>query len=398
MNTSSTMHANQTQKTSHTSQTNTRSQSAAKKNPKFAFAIDTRDKGKIPTNTDPNTIHKLFWTKFKPANSSSASSNSVVSGSELRSLHNLLQLEKQLLLKGLQCVRQYTTGPILSTNYSSPDIELWMRQKCLEWLLEVSEGREADPNVTLHAMSLFDQMLVRQCIPNEKLQLVAATGYLLASKLRETCPVTPAELEALTYSSCSEQEIRQFEMVMTVSLDWDLDSVTPLPFLQSMASFLVCSEVVGVMVERATEVVLKCVLCEQMLGLSQSLLAAASLLYTMASLAVSPQAQNVFNLCSHRLVDILGCNMETLLSVTDQMHCIMVYGDANPPTTTNCTSQMGETGGMTSAENNNDLDYPPIVPPLTSVVSNVTPPKSAGIVSESVGTTPSAPHDMNFAL
>ena len=67
-------------------------------------------------------------------------------------------------------------------------------------------------------MSLFDQMLVRQCIPNEKLQLVAATGYLLASKLRETCPVTPAELEALTYSSCSEQEIRQFEMVMTVSL------------------------------------------------------------------------------------------------------------------------------------------------------------------------------------
>ena len=84
---------------------------------------------------------------------------------------------------------------------------------------------------------------------------------------------------------------------MLCCLDWDLDSVTPLPFLQSMASFLVCSEVVGVMVERATEVVLKCVLCEQMLGLSQSLLAAASLLYTMASLAVSPQAQNVS--CHH---------------------------------------------------------------------------------------------------
>ena len=70
------------------------------KKPKFAFAIDTTKISSIPTNTDPNTIHKLFWSKFCP-NKTTANS---ISTTDWKSFNNLLQLEKSLIPKSFRLV------------------------------------------------------------------------------------------------------------------------------------------------------------------------------------------------------------------------------------------------------------------------------------------------------
>ncbi|XP_075243302.1 uncharacterized protein LOC142337725 [Convolutriloba macropyga] len=348
------------------------------KKPKFAFAIDTTKISSIPTNTDPNTIHKLFWSKFCP-NKTTANS---ISTTDWKSFNNLLQLEKSLIPKSFRYMRDMSSGAVV-TNYASDDIEPWMRQKCFEWLLEVSESREADPNVVFHAMALFDQMLILKVIPNDSLQLVAATGYLLASKLRETCPVTPSELQTFTYNAFSESDIKQFEMCMAVCLEWELDCVTPCQFLQPMASFLVCTDIVGTMVESSVGVLQKCVASEQLCGVRASLLAASGLLYTMACLAVSAQAQNVFNLCSHRLMEFTGESMENIINIVNRIE-------------ESLTSQSQSSAITSSVHNNNNNsvtnDYREANPTQSS---NVTPPKSgSNNDEESEQTTPLGVQDV----
>jgi len=221
----------------------------------------------------------------------------------------------------------------------------------MQWLLEISEQRNSDPNVVYHAMALFDQMLILKVIPNESLQLVAATGYLLASKLRETVPITPTELETFTYYVYTEQDIKQFEMLMVVCVEWDLDSVvTPCQFLQPMASFILCIDIVGTMVESAVGVLQKCVGSEQLCGVKASLLAAASLLYTLACLAVSSQAHNVFRLCSQRLIEFTGESMNNLLTIVNKIEeCL----SSNASMQTASSSSIATTSTVSNCDNNN---------------------------------------------
>ena len=70
-------------------------------------------------------------------------------------------------------------------------------------------------------------------------------------------------------------------------------NMTPIPILQVLASSLVCSDLVGLMVEKSTDALYRMAANETSLVFEPSLLAASSLLYMMSHLEVSSEVSTV---------------------------------------------------------------------------------------------------------
>ena len=201
-------------------------------------------------------------------------------------------MEQSLSALILKYVQDPNTGYILS-NYKSQQVTLSIRQNCFQWLIDIAVERDSDPNVVFHAMALFDKLLILKDVPKDYAQLIAATAYLTASKLRESCPVLLEDLSMFMNRAYEPAEIKKFEVFMNLQLNWDLECVTPIPILQVLASSLVCSDLVGLMVEKSTDALYRVAANETFLVFEPSLLAASSLLYTMSHLAVSSEVSTV---------------------------------------------------------------------------------------------------------
>ena len=265
--------------------------------PKFAFAMKKSNLSKVPTSVDPKGIAKLFWSKYKPVPSSSSSSlisnsNGSQESYDHRRFQQMIKLEQISSPLTLKCWQDPKTGHVF-TNYNSHQINFCTRQSCFQWLIDISIERESDPNVVFHAMALFDKVLILKDVPQDYAQLLAAAAYLNASKLRETCAITTKELSVFMNKAFKPAEIVKFELFMLLQLNWDVECVTPIPILQVLAASLVCADLVGLMVEKSTDALYRVVANESFLAFDSSLLAAASLLYTMSHLAVSTQVSTV---------------------------------------------------------------------------------------------------------
>ena len=254
--------------------------------PKHAFSMDFSPS--VLKNDDPLTIDKPYWAKFKPGKSVVSTTSSTA---HHRHLHQLIKVEQACAYSSLIIVQETLTGAI--TNYASQEINPSARQKCFQWLINISETRKADPNVVFHSMVLFDRVLISREVPQTCTQLIAAASYLIASKLRETCPVDPAKMQEFGDGFCDANDVIETENFILQCLNWNIDAVTPVPYLQTLASNLVCVDLVGPMVEKSLDCLYKCAARESLCGTTSSLLACSALLYTMTSCAVPSQIDYV---------------------------------------------------------------------------------------------------------
>ncbi|XP_051779045.1 G1/S-specific cyclin-D2a isoform X2 [Erpetoichthys calabaricus] len=137
-----------------------------------------------------------------------------------RVLQNLLILEERFLPQGsyFKCMQK--------------DIQPFMRRMVATWMLEVCEEQKCEEEVFPLAMNYLDRFLAVVPIKKRHLQLLGAVCMFLASKLKETCPLTAEKLCIYTDNSIKPEELLDWELVVLGKLKWNLAAVTPHDFIE----------------------------------------------------------------------------------------------------------------------------------------------------------------------
>ncbi|XP_042198119.1 G1/S-specific cyclin-D2 isoform X3 [Callorhinchus milii] len=142
-----------------------------------------------------------------------------------------LLLDHRVMQNMLQVEDRYTPR----TSYFKcvqREIEPYMRKMVAFWMLEVCEEQKCEEEVFLLAMNYLDRFL--SSVPTKKchLQLLGAVCMFLASKLKETIPLTAEKLCIYTDNSIAPQDLLDWEIVVLGKLKWDLSAVTPNDFIE----------------------------------------------------------------------------------------------------------------------------------------------------------------------
>ncbi|XP_076878424.1 G1/S-specific cyclin-D1-like [Brachyhypopomus gauderio] len=122
-----------------------------------------------------------------------------------------------------------------STNYFKcvqNEIVPYMRRVVATWILEVCEEQKCEEDVFPLAINYMDRFLSVERTRKTRLQLLGAACMFLASKMKQTVPLTAEQLCTYTDNSIRLDELLYMELLVLNKLKWDLASVTPHDFIE----------------------------------------------------------------------------------------------------------------------------------------------------------------------
>lgn len=107
-----------------------------------------------------------------------------------------------------------------------------MRAILVDWIMEVCEVYQLRRNTYYLALDYIDRFLVLQpSVPKTQLQLLGVTCLYIAAKLEEIYPPNLAEFTYVCDGACTELEIVKSELLILSTLDWNVNPMTPISWL-----------------------------------------------------------------------------------------------------------------------------------------------------------------------
>ncbi|XP_012695546.1 G1/S-specific cyclin-D1 [Clupea harengus] len=160
---------------------------------------------------------------------------------EVETIRRAYQDSNLLNDRVLQAMLKAEDNYLPATNYLKcvqKEIVPYMRRIVATWMLEVCEEQKCEEEVFPLAMNYLDRFLSVEPTKKTRLQLLGATCMFLASKMKETIPLTAEKLCIYTDNSIRPGELLQMELLVLNKLKWDLASVTPHDFIEHFLSKL----------------------------------------------------------------------------------------------------------------------------------------------------------------
>lgn len=115
-----------------------------------------------------------------------------------------------------------------------PDLKPFMRKMVTDWMLEVCEEQQCEDDVFALAVNYLDRFLSLVSVQKSHLQLVAAVAMFVASKLKESVPLTADKLVLYTDNSITYDQMMTWELLLLGRLRWDVAAITPLDFFDQI--------------------------------------------------------------------------------------------------------------------------------------------------------------------
>ncbi|XP_055682743.1 G1/S-specific cyclin-D2-like [Lutzomyia longipalpis] len=136
-----------------------------------------------------------------------------------RVLQNLLQLECTTI-PNMDYFKTFQT-----------DLKPFMRKFVAIWMLELCDEQHCEEQVFPLAINFLDRFLCVCNISRQQLQLLGATCLLLASKVRQCLPLPVDLLCAYTDHTVTPDQIRNWELLVLASLQWNLSAITGFDYI-----------------------------------------------------------------------------------------------------------------------------------------------------------------------
>ncbi|KAK9744990.1 Cyclin, N-terminal domain [Popillia japonica] len=243
------------------------------------------------------------------------------------------------------------------------EITIDMRKIVMIWMKEVTEEQKCQLEVFLLAVNYMNRFLNICQVRRNQLQLLGTACLLIASKLRESTPLTAKLLIFYTDNSITLCELLQFEQLILSKLKWNIAIVTPLDFLQhlvlkiSIVGTLRCT--VAEVDERAKALISYCA-CEYVFWKIPPSLIAAS---CIASALLAQVRRTSYN--SRQLFNLFGeiCKLTHIEMDSLQIH--QKYVDnmierARRAMAGETTEQSDYAAANSDSRKNNEFTTPPL--------------------------------------
>ena len=106
-----------------------------------------------------------------------------------------------------------------------------MRKIVTDWMLEVCEDQQCQPEVFFLAVNYLDRFLSLVNIKKNQFQLLASVCILLASKFSQAIPVTQEQIIIYTDNFITLGQLSRWEIKVLDVLEWELATPTLFDFL-----------------------------------------------------------------------------------------------------------------------------------------------------------------------
>jgi len=113
-----------------------------------------------------------------------------------------------------------------------------MRQVVAEWMLEVCEEEESQPELFCLAVNCLDRFLSKVEIKKTQLQLLASACLLVSWKVREHSKITAQKIVKYTNYNVHQDELLEWEVLVLSKLNWNIPPVVAMDFLEHIVQGL----------------------------------------------------------------------------------------------------------------------------------------------------------------
>ncbi|XP_038639640.1 G1/S-specific cyclin-D1-like [Scyliorhinus canicula] len=247
-------------------------------------------------------------------------------------------LQERVLTKLLETEEKYL--PARGTFPSiQPEIQPHMRSRLAGWMLEVCEEENCEKEVFPLAMNYLDRFLSAVPLEKSRLQLLGSACLFLASKLRETLPLSVETVCAYTAHSSRPEELRTMELLLLNKLQWDIAAPTALEFVERLIGPMGLTRVKEQVVRKHTETFIAlCTIDYEFALYPPSMIGAASLVAAVTGLHLGQGGPCLANReLTDRLAHSIRCDPECLRSCQQQVEIALqarlhqAQRDALPP-------------------------------------------------------------------